>query len=35
MTMNINSSYSQYYRGTEQIKNYGAGVGSKDTIVRY
>lgn len=24
MSMNINSNYSQFYRGTEQIKTYGA-----------
>lgn len=35
MAMNINSNYSQFYRGTEQISNYGAGRGGKDTIVRY
>lgn len=35
MSMNINSNYSQFYRGTEQIKTYGASVGGKDTIVRY
>lgn len=35
MAMNINPNYSQFYRGTEQIKNHGAGAGRKDTIVRY
>lgn len=35
MSMNINSNYSQFYRGTEQIKSYGASSGGKDTIVRY
>ena len=40
MSVTINSNYSQFYKGTEQIKAYGSGnaatVGSrKDTIVRY
>ncbi len=35
MAMNINSNYSQFFRGTEQIKTYGASSGGKDTIVRY
>ena len=35
MAMNINSNYNQFYRGTEQIKTYGASNGGKDTIVRY
>ena len=33
--MNINLNYSQFYRETEQIKNYGVSTGGKDTIVRY
>ncbi len=35
MSMNINSNYSQFYRGTEQIKTYGANSGGKDTIVKF
>ena len=40
MSVTINSNYSQFYKGTEQIKAYGSGnaatVGSRrDTIVRY
>lgn len=35
MAMNINSNYSQFYRGTELINNYGENAGGKDTIVRY
>lgn len=31
----INTNYSQFYKGTEQIKSYGSGKGQKDTIVRY
>ena len=34
MAVNI-GSYSQYYKGTEQLKQYGSGAGGKDTIVRY
>ena len=36
MSMNININYSQFYRGTEQIKNYGSATASKkDTLVKY
>lgn len=38
MEMNINSNYSQFYQGTEQIKSYGSGgegVTPKDTLVKY
>ena len=31
----INTNYSQFYKGTEQIKNYGTASGQKDTVVRY
>ncbi|MBR4342379.1 MAG: hypothetical protein IKP88_06710 [Lachnospiraceae bacterium] len=33
--MSININYSQFYKGTEQIKSYGAANGKKDTLVRY
>ena len=33
--MNINLNYSQFYRGTEQIKSYGVSIEGKDSIVRY
>ena len=36
MSMNIGLNYSQFYRGTEQIKNYGSATASKkDTLVKY
>ena len=35
MSTSINSNYSQFYKGTEQIKNYGSGNGKKDTIAHY
>lgn len=35
MSLSINSDYSQFYKGTEQIKSYGSGNGKKDTLVRY
>lgn len=35
MGMDIYQNYSQFYRGTEPIKNYGSGKGRKDTLVRY
>lgn len=35
MAMSINTNYSQFYRGTEQLKTYSTNAGSKDTIVRY
>ncbi len=31
----IGTNYSQFYKGSEQIKSYGSGNGKKDTIVRY
>lgn len=31
----IISNYSQFYRGTEQIKTYGSGTGQKTSVVRY
>lgn len=31
----IISNYSQFYRGTEQIKTYGSGAGQKTSVVRY
>lgn len=34
MAMNV-GNYSQFYKGTEQLKQYGSGTGGKDTIVRY
>ena len=34
MAMNV-GNYSQFYKGTEQLKQYGSGAGGKDTIVRY
>lgn len=34
MAVNI-GSYSQFYKGAEQLKQYGSGAGKKDTIVRY
>lgn len=34
MAVNI-GNYSQFYRGTEQLKQYGSGTNGKDTIVRY
>lgn len=33
--ININQNYSQFYRGTEQIKTYGATDSKKDTLVKY
>lgn len=33
MMININQNYSQFYRGTEQIKSYGATDSKKDTLV--
>lgn len=35
MAANINNNYGQFYRGTEQLANYGSGAGKKDTLVRY
>ncbi len=35
MMININQNYSQFYRGTEQIKSYGATDSKKDTLVKY
>lgn len=35
ITININQNYSQFYRGTEQIKTYGATDSKKDTLVKY
>lgn len=34
MSMNINS-YSQFYKSTEQLKQYGSGLAGKDTLVCY
>lgn len=31
----IISNYSQFYKGTEKVKQYGSGAGGKDTLVRY
>lgn len=31
----IVSNYSQFYKGTERVKQYGSGAGGKDTLVRY
>lgn len=31
----IISNYSQFYKGTEKVKQYGSGAGAKDTLVRY
>lgn len=31
----IVNNYSQFYKGTEKVKQYGSGAGSKDTLVRY
>ncbi len=36
MSMNISLNYSQFYKGTEQIKSYGSATAlKKDTLVRY
>ncbi len=35
MSLSISSDYSQFYKGTEQLKSYGSGNGKKETIVRY
>lgn len=34
MAMNV-GNYSQFYKGTEQLKQYGSGANGKDTLVRY
>ena len=31
----INTNYSQFYKGTEQIANYGAAPGKKDAVAHY
>lgn len=35
MSMNVSAKYSQFYKGTEQLKQYGSGMPAKDTLVRY
>ena len=35
MSLSVSSDYSQFYKGTEQLKSYGSGNGKKETIVRY
>ena len=31
----INTNYNQFYKGAEQIKNYGSASGKKDTVAHY
>ena len=31
----ISTNYSQFYKGSGQLKGYGSGKGQKDTVVRY
>ena len=31
----VNTDYSRFYKGSEQIQSYGSGKGQKDTLVRY
>ena len=35
MAINVNQDYSQFYKGTEPIKNYGSNANKKDKLVRY
>ena len=35
MTTTISTSYSQFYKGTDQIKSYGAAPGKGDALARY
>ena len=35
MSINVNQDYSQFYKGTEPIKNYGSNANKKDKLVRY
>lgn len=35
MSTKINTSYNQFYKGTEQIKNFGSASGKKNAVVHY